>query len=192
MRVGEPVVRPERRQRVEGLPGRRREGDLQINYTDDSLKVVCMIKVAIVDGDDSFHQRMRALLESADGIMVVGGAKDGQEAIDLIREMRLEARPDVILLEIGVPHASNLGTVAQICERFPHARIIVLHDEGQERRVLDAFRKGAQGHLVKGRAQPAEIVQAVRAVGRGEAILSRHVAGRMLDELIRKGKDRGV
>jgi DNA-binding NarL/FixJ family response regulator len=151
-------------------------------------KRVFMIKVVIVDGDDSFCQKTRALLESADGIMVVGQAKDGQEAIDLMGEMRLEARPDVILLEIGAPHANNLGTVAQICERFPHARMIVLHSQDQERGVLDALRKGAQGHLAKGKAQPAEIVQAVRAVHRGEAVLNPDVAGRMLDEIIQKHK----
>ena len=147
-----------------------------------------MIKVAIVDSDDSFRQETRALLESAEGIMVVGQAKDGREAVDLLGKMRLEARPDVILLEIGAPHASNLGTVAQICERFPRARIIVLHDEGHERGVLDALREGAQGHLVKAKAQPAEILQAVRAVHRGEAVLNPDVAGRMLDEVIQKHK----
>jgi DNA-binding NarL/FixJ family response regulator len=151
-------------------------------------KRVFMIKVAIVDGDDSFRQETRALLEGAEGITVVGEFQDGQKAIDLMGEIRLEARPDVILLEIGAPHAGNLGTVAQICERFPQARIIVLHDEGQEREVLGALRKGAQGHLVKGKAQPAEILQAVRAVHRGEAVLNPGVAGRMLDEVIQKHK----
>jgi len=140
------------------------------------------IKVSIVDDDDLFRQRTRALLESADGIAVVGEAKDGQQAIALIRQ----TRPDVILLTVGTRHASNLQTVVQIGELFPHTRIIVLNDDGQEQLVLEAFREGALGHLVKGKARPAEIVQAVRAVSRGEAILSPGVAGCMLDEVIQR------
>ena len=140
------------------------------------------IKVSILDDDDSFRQRARALLESADGITVVGEAKDGQQAIALIRE----TRPDVILIDISTPRASNLQTVVQICELFPHTKVIVLNEDGQEELVLEAFRKGALGHLVKGKAELAEIVEAIRAVNRGKAILSPGVAGCILDEVVQK------
>jgi DNA-binding NarL/FixJ family response regulator len=140
------------------------------------------IKVSILDDDDSFRQRTRELLETAGGIMVVGEAKNGQEAIALIHE----TRPDVILLDIGTRQASNLQMVIQICALFPHTKVIVLNDDGQEQLVLEAFRKGALGHLDKRKAQPAEIVEAIRAVGRGKAILSPGVAGRILDEFIQE------
>lgn len=140
------------------------------------------IKVSILDDDDSFRQRTRALLEGADGITVVGEAKDGQQAIALIGE----TRPDVILMDISTRPASNLQTVGQICELFPPTKVIVLNEDGQEQLVLEAFRKGALGHLVKGKAQPAEIVEAIRAVNRGKAILSPGVAGRILDEVVRE------
>lgn len=140
------------------------------------------IKVFIVDNDDLLRQRTCALLESADGITVVGEAKDGQQAIALIRE----TRPDVILLDISTARASNLQTVGQICELFPHTKMIVLNDDGQEQLVLEAFRKGVLGHLVKGKAQPAEIVEAIRAVDRGQAVLSPGIAGSMLDEVVQE------
>jgi len=146
------------------------------------------IKVFIVDNDDLLRQRMRALLEGADGITVLGEAKDGQQAIALIGE----TRPDVILLDIDTPRASNLQTVGQICELFPHTKVIVLNEDGQEELVLEAFRKGALGHLVKGKAQPAEIVEAIRAVNRGEAILSPGVAGCILDEVVQKQQHKAV
>lgn len=146
------------------------------------------LKVLIVDNDDSFHQKTRALLESTEGITVVGEARDGREAIALVRE----TCPDVILLDIDTPHASNLETVVQIREQFPHIKIIVLHGDGQEQLALDALRKGALGHLVKEKAQPAEIVRAIRTVGRGEAIISPSTAGRILDEVIQEQQHKVV
>jgi DNA-binding NarL/FixJ family response regulator len=145
------------------------------------------IKVFIVD-DDSFRQRTRALLEGADGITVVGEAKDGQQAIALIGE----TRPDVILMDISTRPASNLQTVVQICELFPDTKVVVLNEDGQEQLVLEAFRKGALGHLVKGKAQPTEIVEAIRAVDRGQAVLSPGIAGCILDEVAQEQQRKAV
>lgn len=146
------------------------------------------IKGFIVDNDDLLRQRTRTWLEGADGITVVGEAKDGQQAIALIGE----TGPDVILMDIGAPRASNLQTVGQICELFPHTKVVVLNEDGQEQLVLEAFRKGALGHLVKGKVQPAEIVEAIRAVNRGKAILSPGVAGCILDEVVREQQRKAV
>jgi DNA-binding NarL/FixJ family response regulator len=137
-----------------------------------------------VDDDDVYRQRTRALLESTEGVTVVGQARDGREVISLIRE----TDPDVILLGIGTSHASNVEPVAQIRESFPRAKIIILHDEGQDQLVLDVLRKGALGHLVREKASPSEIVAAIRAVSRGEAVISAGVAGRILDQVIRERK----
>ena len=140
------------------------------------------IKVSIVDDNDLFCQRTCALLEGADGITVVGEAKEGPQAIALIRE----TRPDVILLDIGARPTSDLQTMGQICELFPEAKIIVLNGEGQEQLALEALKKGALGHLVKGKVQPAEIVKAIYAVSRGEAVLSPGIAGCILDEVMQE------
>jgi DNA-binding NarL/FixJ family response regulator len=140
------------------------------------------IRISILDDDDSFRQRARAWLTAAGDIAVVGEAKGGQEAITLIHE----TRPDVVLLNISASRASSLQMVGQICESFPQTRIIVLDDDGEEQLALEAFRKGALGHLVKRKAQPAEIIGAIRAVVRGKAILSPGVAGRILDKVIQE------
>jgi len=144
------------------------------------------IRVFIVDADDPFRQRLCALLGDTEGVTVVGETKEGQQAIALIHE----ARPDVVLLDIGTPHTSNLQIVTQICELLPPTKVIVLNDEDQEQLVLDAFGKGALGHLVRGRIQPAEVIEAVRAVGRGEVVLSPGVAGRMLDKVVHERRHR--
>jgi DNA-binding NarL/FixJ family response regulator len=140
------------------------------------------IKVSIVDNDDLFRQRARALLEGADGITVVGETQEGRQAIALIRE----THPDVILLDIGARPASDLQTMGHICELFPDAKIIVLNGEGQEQLALEALKKGALGHLVKEKIQPVEIVKAIHAVSRGEAVLSPGIAGCILDEVIQE------
>ncbi len=139
------------------------------------------IRALIVDGDTLFRRATRTVLESSGCVTVVGEAKDGAEAIELLREFE----PDVILLDIDTLHAEGLQTVARINELYPNGKIIMLNNHGQEHLVLDAFRRGARGHLVKGRNDAVEILAAIQAVGRGESVLSPFMAGWILDEITR-------
>jgi len=136
------------------------------------------IKVLIVDNDDAFCQKTRASLENAGGITVVGEATDGQQAIIMIQE----THPDVVLWDI------NLGRVAQIRTLSPCTKLIVVHTRDQERLVLDAFKNGVLGHLIRCEIRPDGIVQAVRAVSRGEAVISSGIAGRILDQVVQERK----
>jgi len=145
------------------------------------------IKTLVVDGDAPFREAIRALLENAEGMTVVGEAQDERAAIALVRELQ----PDVILLDVGTLSADGLRSVAQIRELSPESKVIMLGVRGQERLVLDAFRKGARGHLVKGESTLLEIVGAIRSVGRGDAILSPRMAGWILDEMAQKRRYRG-
>jgi DNA-binding NarL/FixJ family response regulator len=142
------------------------------------------IKVLIVDDDEEFHQGICKVLESAASIAIAGQARDGQEAVALTRK----ACPDVVLVDIGTSPAESLQIIAQVSKSFPDVRIVVLNENEQGRQVLDAFRKGALGHLSRTRAQSAELVHAIRAAARGEAILSPDVAGHILDEVTREKK----
>ena len=142
------------------------------------------IKVAIVGDDDVYRQTMGELLERAEGITVVGETRDGHEVISLVRQ----TNPDVILWSIGRSPTGNVEPMPRIHELHLRTKILILHDEAQEQLVLDMLRKGALGHLVKGKAQPDEIVAAIRAVGRGEAVISSGVAGRILDHVIQERK----
>jgi DNA-binding NarL/FixJ family response regulator len=143
------------------------------------------IKVLIVDDDEMFRQRVCKVLESAESITIAGEAQDGQEAMALARELH----PDVVLVDIGTSPTENLRIVAQISRSFPDVHIVVLNESEQGQEVLDAFRKGALGHLSRERTQPAELVHAIRAASRGEAILSPGVAGHILDEVARERKN---
>ncbi|MBN1954478.1 MAG: response regulator transcription factor [Anaerolineae bacterium] len=139
------------------------------------------IRVSILDGDNLFRQSARAWLETAEDIVVVSEAKR-PEAMTLIRE----TRPDVIVLGVSASRADSLQMVEQLCELFPQIKIIVLDDDGEEQLALEAFRKGALGCLLR-RTQPAEVVAAVRTVAKGKAVLSPSVAGRILDEIVKRG-----
>lgn len=134
------------------------------------------IQVLIVDNESAFLQKARTSLESAGGITVVGTATDEQEAVMIVRE----THPDVVLLDI------DLERIAPILTLSRHSKIIVTHALGQERLVLEALKKGALGHLIREKVHPDEIVAAVRAVYRGEAVISSGIAGRILDQVFRK------
>ncbi len=137
------------------------------------------IRVAVVD-QDTVRRQMSALLESVEGFTVVGWASDEDGALALVRD----SRPDVLLLSLETLGNGGPEAVAQMRALSPGTQVIVWNESGQEALVLEAFRQGALGHLVRGQAGPEEIVRAIRAVHRGEAVLSPALAGRILDEVV--------
>jgi len=144
------------------------------------------IKVLILDGDDACRRKVCTRLAGADGITVVGEANEAQEALLLIQE----TRPDIVLLDVRTMQAGTPQVVTQIRAISPGTGVIVLHEEGQERAVLAAFREGALGHLGKGKVEGSDIAAAIRLVSRGKAVLSPEVAGRILDDLIQEQQQR--
>jgi DNA-binding NarL/FixJ family response regulator len=143
------------------------------------------IKVLVVDDDEVFRQRVCKMLECTPGITITGEAQDRREALALTRELR----PDVVLVDISIAPTENLRIVAQINSSFPDIRIVVLNKDEQGQQVLDALRNGALGHLSRESAQSAELVHAIRAASRGEAILSPGIAGHILGKVARERKN---
>jgi DNA-binding NarL/FixJ family response regulator len=138
------------------------------------------ITVLIAEDDAPFRQALCAWLAGADGVRVVGEARDESEALELARARR----PVVILLAANFLHSRGSQQAAPIGELYPGSKVIVLSDADQERVVLEALRKGAMGYLVKEESQPHQVVEAVCAAGRGEAILTPRMAGWILDEMV--------
>jgi DNA-binding NarL/FixJ family response regulator len=141
------------------------------------------IQVLIVDDDDRFRQTIDAWPEFPEDVTVVGVTSGQQQVVSLIHE----ARPDLLLLGTGsLDTDSFTANLAQVHRRFPGLKIIVLHEAGQQDLVLEAFRVGAVGHLVKGTVQPDEVVEAIRAVERGDVVLNPRIAGSMVDEIVQR------
>ena len=144
-----------------------------------------MIKVVLADDQALVRAGFRALLSAEAGIDVVAEANDGSEAIELARRHR----PDVLLMDIRMPGMDGLTATREITgdRRLEDVRIIILTTFDLDEYVFEALRLGASGFLVKN-TEPAELIQAVRAVASGDALLSPGVTRRLISEFASKSK----
>lgn len=128
-----------------------------------------MIRLLLVDDQELFLEGLSMILESQDGIEVVGAARDGRQAIELTRELR----PDVVLMDIRMPVLDGVAATAAIRRESPEPppHVIVLTTVRHDRAVVDALRAGASGFLLKD-ARPEFLVQSVRAVVDGQQVIA--------------------
>jgi DNA-binding NarL/FixJ family response regulator len=133
-------------------------------------------RVLIVDDHPSFRSGLRALIETAPDLEVVGEAASGESAV---REAAT-SQPDVILMDIDMPGLDGIEATRRIVDAQPHVAIVVLTMLEDDDSVFAAVRAGARGYLLKG-AQRPEILRAVRAAASGEAIFGPGVARRLVD-----------
>lgn len=138
-----------------------------------------MISVLIVDDEALVRHGLRVLLETEDDIAVAGEAGDGREALALIRA----ERPDVALLDIRMPGMDGLEALRAIADdpELGGTRVVVLTTFELDEYVFEALRTGAGGFLIKD-TEPAELLNAVRVVARGESLLSPTVTRRVINE----------
>src|SRR5258707_2876111 len=139
-----------------------------------------MIRVLLADDQSLIRAGFRILLESGDDIEVVGEAADGAQAVDLAHEHRA----DVILMDIRMPNVDGLEAARRIAadDDLAGVRVIILTTFESDEYVYQAIRSGASGFLVKD-TEPAELIQAVRVVARGDALLSPSVTRRLITDI---------
>ncbi len=136
------------------------------------------MKVLITSAETAFCQEMRSLLENAEGITAIE-QQAGPQLVDQIQDLQ----PDLILLDLDTKISYPSDIVSAISRRHPDIKIVVLSGPGQESQALNALRNGAHGHLTTGISDRQQLVAALRAVGRGDSILSPALAGAILDEM---------
>jgi DNA-binding NarL/FixJ family response regulator len=148
-----------------------------------------VIRVLLADDQALVRAGFRALLDSEQDIEVVGEASDGQEAVRLASELI----PDVVLMDIRMPGTDGLEATRMIVqdERLDRVRIVILTTFDVDEYVFEALRVGASGFLVKD-TDPTELVQGVRAVARGDALLSPGVTRRLISAFMDRGGDRAL
>jgi DNA-binding NarL/FixJ family response regulator len=132
-------------------------------------------RVILVDDHPVFRNGLRALLQ-ASGIDVAGEAATGVDAVDLAAELK----PDVVLMDLGLPDMSGVDALGQIIAARPATRVLVISLYQDDGSVETALRAGARGYVVKD-APAEEVVAAVQAVASGSAVIGGSLAGRLAD-----------
>lgn len=134
-----------------------------------------MIRVLLVDDHDIVRIGLERLLDQTDDIVVVGAADRGDTAVGLDRRLQ----PDVVLMDLSMPETNGIETTRAILANRPEALVVVLTASTDQGQVLDAIEAGAVGYLVKD-ADPAVLVDGVRAAARGDAPLDPRAARHVL------------
>lgn len=133
------------------------------------------IKVLIVDDHAVVRQGLRTFIDLQDDMQVVGEGADGAEAIQLARQLQ----PDVVLLDLVMPHMNGVEATSQIIAGSPNARVLILTSFGEDEKVFPAIRAGAQGYLLKD-IHPDDLVQAVREAYQGKVQLHPDIARKLM------------
>jgi DNA-binding NarL/FixJ family response regulator len=139
-----------------------------------------IVRVAIAESQALVRGGFHALLEAQPDMSVVGEAGDGDEAVAIAAY----ERPDVMLLDIGLPIVDGLEATRRILDSpgLEDVRVVILSTSEDDEHLFGALRAGANGFLAKD-TEAADLVEAIRAVARGDALLSRGVAGRLIAEI---------
>jgi DNA-binding NarL/FixJ family response regulator len=145
-----------------------------------------VIRVVIADDQALVRAGFRALLDAEDDIEVIGEAEQGEEAVQLARTLK----PDVVLMDIRMPGMDGLQATRTIAadDSLAEVRVVILTTFDLDEYVFEALRVGASGFLVKS-TEPTELVQAVRVVTEGDALLSPSVTKRLVAEFAERAKE---
>jgi DNA-binding NarL/FixJ family response regulator len=129
------------------------------------------IRVLVVDDHEVVRQGIKLVLETDPELEVVGEAASGEEAIERVRELK----PNVVVMDIGMPGLSGFEATRRIRESHPDVEVLALTVHDSEAYVFQMLQAGATGYIVK-RAPAADVIQAVKRAYQGEAVLHPSVA----------------
>jgi DNA-binding NarL/FixJ family response regulator len=136
------------------------------------------LRVVLADDQDLVRAGFRVILGAEDGIEVVGEAGDGLAAVDLAHRLR----PDVVLMDVQMPGIDGLEATRRILGSTPAngpVKVVILTTFDREDYLFEALRAGASGFLLKN-ASPEDLIESVRVVARGDALLSPEVTRRVI------------
>jgi DNA-binding NarL/FixJ family response regulator len=142
-----------------------------------------VVNVVIADDQAMVRQGFGALLDAQPDISVVGDAPDGRAAVEQV----VRLRPDVVLMDVRMPHLNGLEATEEIVRRRldPAPRVLMLTTFDIDDYVYEALRLGASGFLLKD-APAEELVRAVRVVAAGESLLAPSITRRLIEEVTRR------
>jgi DNA-binding NarL/FixJ family response regulator len=140
-----------------------------------------VIEIVLADDQTLVRAGFRALLDAEDDMTVVGEAADGEEAVEMVRRRR----PDVVLMDVRMPRTDGLTATGRITAEpaLAGTRVIVLTTFELDEYVFGALHAGAAGFLLKD-MEPAEVVDAVRIVAAGDALLAPRLTRRLIEAFV--------
>lgn len=134
----------------------------------------------ICDDHAIFREGLRSLLSTHPELNIVGEAKNGFEALEMVKRFE----PDVVTMDIALPQLSGIEATREIIATFPQTRVIILSAHSRKTFILEALKAGARGYVLKDSAGE-KLLDAVEAVLRGECYLDSPVAARIVDEFVK-------
>jgi len=141
-------------------------------------------RIILVDDHEVVRLGLKALLERHPQFEVVGEAGSARDALEQVAAME----PDVVVMDIRLPGTSGIEACEQIVDQFPNTKVIMLTSYAEDEMLFSAIRAGASGYVLKQIASE-ELVKAIEAVGRGEALLDPAVTQRVFQEVRRAVKE---
>lgn len=142
------------------------------------------ISVVIADDQTLFREGIKDLLENEKNIVVVGEAADGREALRLVKKLR----PNVILLDIKLPHMDGIEATRQIHKDCPTTNVLILSSYEDEAHVMEAIQAGANGYLSK-MLPAAELVNALKTFANQGVMIPQPVMSKLIDGLRQMGSN---
>jgi DNA-binding NarL/FixJ family response regulator len=141
-----------------------------------------MIRVLVADDQALVRRGFASILDSTDGIEVVGEASNGAEAVAIA----LREHPDVVLMDVRMPHMDGLEATRRITDdpTLVDTRILILTTFDVDEYVHEALQAGASGFLLKD-TEPPELIHAVRVIADGEALISPRITRRLISQFAR-------
>lgn len=133
-------------------------------------------RVLLVDDQTLMRMGFAMVLEAEEDLEVVGEAADGETALTQVRALR----PDVVLMDVRMPGMNGIDATARIVAEHPASKVLVLTTFDLDEYAFAALRAGASGFLLKD-ARPAELVDAIRAIASGEAVVAPRITRRLLE-----------
>ena len=140
------------------------------------------IRLLLADDHAVVRSGLRMLLEAQPDMTIIGEAETGQEAIRRVAELS----PDVVLMDIEMPGMNGIEATRRIKANAPASAVLALTMYEDDQYFFEMLRAGASGYVPK-RAAPDELVSAIRAVSRGEVFLYPSLAGRLVQDYLRRG-----
>lgn len=141
-------------------------------------------RILLVDDHEVVRLGLKALLEHHPRFEVVGEAGTAREAVEKVSALH----PEVVVMDIRLPGASGIEACEEITKNFPDTRVIMLTSYAEDEMLFSAIRAGASGYVLK-QIGGEDLIRALEAIGRGEALLDSAVTQRVFQEVRRAVKE---